>query len=327
MAESSDSPKVPSPEAKDSPEVVRCLEAAREMWELSQLKEAVRWVQRGAEAAEQDGNDMRALSLARAGADLSAHARSLAEPAASQPEAAARSVPTPPRPRVSQPPDLPAEESFSIDVDTTSSDAPSNETRAPAEADKPNEDASKPPVAAAEKAAVEKAPAGDKPATEKAPAGDKAPVDKAVAVEKAPAEKAAAGDKPTADKPAAFPAPTSTRSLPTTPSRPPSTSAAERASVRPAPQAPVASRSQSPSMSPKPAASSSAATPAPAGSSMAAIGGVPISELIASGRAERVSVKRSALDAGVLVVRAAGGKASQGARQAVLVYTDGDEAG
>ena len=78
MADSSETPQVPAPEPKDSAEVVRCLEAARELWELAQLKEAVRWVQRGAEAAEQDGNDMRALMLARKGADLAAYANAIA---------------------------------------------------------------------------------------------------------------------------------------------------------------------------------------------------------------------------------------------------------
>jgi hypothetical protein len=48
--------------------------------------------------------------------------------------------------------------------------------------------------------------------------------------------------------------------------------------------------------------------------------------LLAKGKAERVTVKRSALDAGVLVVRPAGGKPAHGARHAVLVYVEADDA-
>lgn len=49
---------------------------------------------------------------------------------------------------------------------------------------------------------------------------------------------------------------------------------------------------------------------------------MPLSELIQSGLAERVSVKRSAVDPSLLVVRPGAGKGARGARQAVLIYLD-----
>jgi hypothetical protein len=225
----------------------------------------VRWVQRGAEAAEQDGNDMRALTLARAGADLSAHART-------------------------QTPAVPVLLDLGPEGDPDAA-PPSEASPAAASAPEPEK-----PGNGLNKPAAETT---DKPSAEEKPAAA-----------------AASAAAPTSQAPG--------RSLPSTPSRPPS--AGDRASVRPAPAAPQA-RPAGASVSPKPSASTSVA-PSPAnGSSMASLAGVPISELLASGRAERVSVKRSTLDASVLVVRTAqGAKASLGARQAVLVYTD-DEAG
>jgi hypothetical protein len=307
MSDSPDSPNVPAPEPNDSAEVVRCLEAAREMWELAQLKEAVRWVQRGADAAEQDGNDMRALALARLGADLSAHARSVAEKSDDKPAENAQekpaeaptsapstpparslpSAPSPPRPRVSQPPPLPG--------------------AVPVEAEKV--------AAVEEKPERPSVPVVEKPAAEK-------PIEKAVV------EKASAAEKPTeksspSGSEKAGPSNAPARTLPTAPSRPP---AAERASVRPVPHAPTISKSPSPSMSPKPAAAAAATNGAHAGPPAVSVkGNVPIAELLASGKAERVTVKRSALDGSVLVVRPSqGGKLPHGARQAVLVYTEDD---
>lgn len=53
-----------------------------------------------------------------------------------------------------------------------------------------------------------------------------------------------------------------------------------------------------------------------------------LAELVRSGLAERVSVKRSALDANLMVVRPAAGNGAKtvpGARPAVLIYLDTDE--
>lgn len=283
MADSSETPQVPAPEPKDSAEVVRCLEAARELWELAQLKEAVRWVQRGAEAAEQDGNDMRALMLARKGADLAAYANAVAEKQA---------------------------EADSVDVDVDTGD--------PVEAPPtvPN------PVAVSNAlqeaiAAVRASQPPPLPPTEVDKSATATPVpggsDKSASVTPIPAtiEKAAPR---VSEKPAA-----AARSFPT-PSRPPVNG--DRASVRPATTV-SASRPPVASVSPKPAPAS--VSPTTHANGVATNSNVPLAELIASGKAERVSVKRSALDANVLVVRAAqGSKAAHGARQAVLVYVDDD---
>lgn len=267
MSDSSDTPQVPTPEPNDSAEVVRCLEAAREMWELAQLREAVRWVQRGAEAAEQDGNDLRALKLARLGADLAAHANALAEKEA---------------------------EANSVDV-TIDTDEPA-EASAAAPSSAPEESAPNEPAPASAPAPI----AAPSELAEKAPSVTPVPG----AVEKVVPR--------VSEKPAAV------RSFPA-PSRPPAN--AERASVRPAVTT-TSSRPKATSVTPK-------ATAAAASSSAA--NGVELSnnpalaELIAAGKAERVSVKRSALDPNVLVVRSSQGNgAGPRTRQAVLVYVDED---
>jgi hypothetical protein len=167
---------------------------------------------------------------------------------------------------------------------------------------------------------VQPTPKTEAPPTVEKPAAEK-PIEKPVVEKASAAEKPAEKSSPSGSEKAG-PSNAPARTLPTAPSRPP---AAERASVRPVPNAPTISKSPSPSMSPKPAAAA-ATNGAHAGPPAVALNGnVPIAELLASGKAERVSVKRSALDGSVLVVRPSqGGKAPHGARQAVLVYTEDD---
>ncbi len=285
MADSSETPQVPAPEPKDSAEVVRCLEAARELWELAQLKEAVRWVQRGAEAAEQDGNDMRALMLARKGADLAAYANAIAAQKAE-------------------------EDSVDVDIDTGDPvEAPptvpnplavSNALQEAIAAVRASQPPPLPPTEVVDKSAtVTPIPgAAEKSASVTPPSVT--PVPAAVAEKPAPR---------VSEKPAA-----AARSFPT-PSRPPVNG--DRASVRPATT--TASRPPVASVSPKPATAHV--------NGVAVSTSAPLAELIASGKAERVSVKRSALDANVLVVRTSqSSKATHGARQAVLVYVDDESA-
>lgn len=64
------SSNLPSTEASDVPEVSLALETARALWAKGLAAESVRWIQRAAENAESAGNDLRAVSLARAAADL-----------------------------------------------------------------------------------------------------------------------------------------------------------------------------------------------------------------------------------------------------------------
>jgi hypothetical protein len=266
--------ELPIPEESDSAEVVSCLEAASELWKSGQTREAIRSIQRGAEAAEQDGNDMRALKLARLGADLSAQAAASAAPAASDgsatpsaepPRPAASAAPSPSHPanhpaaRVSQPPPLPG---ASGPTPSPPSVAPVAKAKAKdKEKDKPKDDDKEDSAAASSGASADSSPAssgGGVPASGRS----RAPI-------------------------------------------------AERSSAKPsAPRAGlVASAPQKPSAPPVNAPPS------------------VVAELVASGAAERVSVKRSALDANLLVVRplgSNGAKAPQGTRQALLVYVDSE---
>lgn len=80
---------MPRAEAGDVAEVELALETARALWLKGQSLESVRWIQRAAENAESAGNDLRALTLARAAADLRAEVNVASEPPGSMNEAAA----------------------------------------------------------------------------------------------------------------------------------------------------------------------------------------------------------------------------------------------
>lgn len=292
--------EIPAPEESDSAQVVSCLELAGELWKSGQHKEAIRFIQRGAAAAEEDGNDMRALKLARLGADLSAQvadaAPAAAAPAASGSNGAAtKSLPSAPsaRPhpanhpsvRVSQPPPLPG-------GSAAGQPTPSPPSVAPAA---PSASADKEKAASADKekaASADKAKDRDKDKDEEKDAVAAAPV--------APSPPSASSSSSSSAGPASV--------------RGSRTPAAERTSVKPsAPRtgALVASAPPKPSAPPTPNAATSSS----------------VAELIASGLAERVSVKRSSLDASLLVVRPVSGngaKPAHGARHAVLIYVDSD---
>jgi hypothetical protein len=312
--------EIPAPEESDSAQVVSCLELAAELWKSGQHKEAIRFIQRGAAAAEEDGNDMRALKLARLGADLSAQVAEAA-PAAAAPAvapaasgsngAAAKSLPSAPstRPhpanhpsvRVSQPPPLPA-------GSTAGQPTPSPPSVAPT-----------PPSVAADK---EKSLAADKDKSATADKEKGSDKEKAADKEKVAAADKAKDDDKAKDTDAVAAAPSAPGASSSSSSAGPSsargsrTPATERASVKPsAPRTGaslVASAPPKPSTPPTPSASTSSS----------------VAELIASGLAERVSVKRSSLDTSLLVVRPMSGNgarpAAHGARQAVLIYVDSD---
>lgn len=80
---------MPKAEAGDAAEVALALETARALWAKGQGLESVRWIQRAAENAESAGNDLRAVNLARAAADLRAEVRVGSEPPGAMNEAAA----------------------------------------------------------------------------------------------------------------------------------------------------------------------------------------------------------------------------------------------
>ncbi len=73
----------------DAAEVALALETARALWAKGQGLESVRWIQRAAENAESAGNDLRAVTLARAAADLRAEVRVGSDPPGPMNEAAA----------------------------------------------------------------------------------------------------------------------------------------------------------------------------------------------------------------------------------------------
>lgn len=60
----------PAPAADDAEDVVFALETAGALWKRGDAQDSIRWVRRAAESAEESGNDMRALTLARTAADL-----------------------------------------------------------------------------------------------------------------------------------------------------------------------------------------------------------------------------------------------------------------
>lgn len=83
------STNLPRAEAGDAAEVAMALETARALWAKGQGLESVRWIQRAAENAESSGDDLRAVSLARAAADLRAEVSIGSEPPGQMNEAAA----------------------------------------------------------------------------------------------------------------------------------------------------------------------------------------------------------------------------------------------
>jgi hypothetical protein len=90
---------IPRPEGDDPDEVAVALETAKALWGIGDKQEAVRWLRRGAEAAEQAGNDLRAVRLARAAADLMGELETESSasdlPAAPNAEARPQPPPTP----------------------------------------------------------------------------------------------------------------------------------------------------------------------------------------------------------------------------------------
>jgi len=83
------SPNLPRAEAGDAAEVALALETARALWSNGQGLESVRCIPRAAENAESTGDDLRAVSLARAAADLRAEVSVASEPPGRMNEAAA----------------------------------------------------------------------------------------------------------------------------------------------------------------------------------------------------------------------------------------------
>lgn len=302
--ESKPTTAIPEPEPTDSSKVASCLETAQELWTNGQMREAVRWIQRGADAAEEDGNDMRALALARLGAELTAQMKGSGSPA---PKA-----PSPPRPGADKAEKT--DKAETSDKSDKSEDAPSPASHSPSP---PRVRVSNPPPLPG--AASPSTPATSTASSVAPNAPSQAPKPPSPSVS-APAESAGVATASNAE------ANSSSSSGPESSARPATKApAAERSSIKPS-----ASRTPGP-LSSAPAKSSAApAAPAAVVEDIPSAKGktsTPLAELISSGLAQRVSVKRSALDASLLVVRPAAGNGAKvitGARQAVLIYLDGD---
>lgn len=97
------SPNLPEVEARDPEPVAVAIETARALYRTGERQDALRWLRRAAERAEESGDDVRAVQLARSAADLSTELQSLAPPPSASPSPSP-SIPAPPRSFSPEPP-------------------------------------------------------------------------------------------------------------------------------------------------------------------------------------------------------------------------------
>jgi hypothetical protein len=81
---SDSSPELPEVEPHDPEPVAVAIETARALFRTGERLDALRWLRRAAERAEESGDDLRAVHLARSAADLSTALQSLAPPPTSR---------------------------------------------------------------------------------------------------------------------------------------------------------------------------------------------------------------------------------------------------
>ncbi|MEP7052508.1 MAG: hypothetical protein ABJB12_19230 [Pseudomonadota bacterium] len=79
------SPDLPEVEPRDPEPVAVAIETARALFRSGERLDALRWLRRAAERAEEAGDDLRSVNLARRAADLSTELQSVLPPAASAP--------------------------------------------------------------------------------------------------------------------------------------------------------------------------------------------------------------------------------------------------
>jgi hypothetical protein len=91
-------PRVPASLAGDSSDVAVALEVAGALWDKGDSEEAIRWLKRAAEAADQGGDASRGAILARAAGDLEAALEGARQTATGSPPGA---LPTPTAPSMS----------------------------------------------------------------------------------------------------------------------------------------------------------------------------------------------------------------------------------
>ena len=251
---------VPQPDPSDSGEVVRCLLQARDYWQQGQHREAERAIQRAAEAAEQDGNDQRAIALIRIAADLRSKL----------PSGSAETTD-----------DASGDAALDVDLEADSAAAAAASTEP---AQHSVEVALPAPAAVPAVATVtDSAPESKPPRVAVSPRVSQPPA----SVKGLNGTNGHAHHAPTSE-----PAPARVSVVPSKPT---------------------------PSVAPRTLPTASAPPPDKAGASSLS---TSLSDLIQSGLAERVNVKRSATDPGVLLVRPVSDKQPRGTRQAVLIYLD-----
>jgi len=73
----SESPDLPEVEPRDPEAVAVAIETARALFRTGERLDALRWLRRAAERAEEAGDDVRSVSLARSAADLSTELQSM----------------------------------------------------------------------------------------------------------------------------------------------------------------------------------------------------------------------------------------------------------
>src|SRR5258706_13528526 len=80
---------LPEVEPRDPETVAVAIQTARALFRTGDRLDALRWLRRAAERAEEAGDDTRAVKLARSAADLSTELQSTPPPASQRDEAAA----------------------------------------------------------------------------------------------------------------------------------------------------------------------------------------------------------------------------------------------
>jgi hypothetical protein len=317
-SESPSTVTLPSAEPSDSEEVTRALKLAHMLWEEGQQREAVRTLQRGAAAAEEVGNDLRALTLARCAADLSAQLGA----SGSTPPAGGSVPPAPafPAPGTPAPPEVAAalpnpnsSPSSAASPPSTTPNPPGVGGAAPITVPNPPGVGGPAPVtvrslrpaSAASGAIARKSETPSSPGALAADATPPPSSDLEVPVVIAESE----AEAPVSATPASAP-PISTPLASTTIASPTTTPSPVRAMGRVATSPSVVPERQQPSKTP-------AARPTNGVTGLA----FPI-----TARELRVAVKRSALDETLFVVRplAPGARAPAGSREATLVFSDVD---
>jgi len=86
---SDSSPDLPEVEPRDPEAVAIAIETARALLRTGDRQDALRWLRRAAERAEEAGDDARAVKLARSAADLSTALQTMPPPPSRRDEAAA----------------------------------------------------------------------------------------------------------------------------------------------------------------------------------------------------------------------------------------------